>query len=142
MFKQEIFKSIAYGCRKCRGTNDIKGGAGLVVLADLLPAVRTLRPRQDDPDVLDAAGAVEFGVGGALVGGQGMEMWSGMGDGGRWRGMGWVSGWWGCGCTGRRDATGIQTQCADQGIASDFNGTACYGGVMLPQSGGRKQWGW
>ena len=34
--------------------------------------------------------------------------------------MGWVSGWWGCGCTGRRDATGIQTQCADQGIASDF----------------------
>ena len=28
-----------------------------------------LRPRQEDPDVLDAAGAVEFGVGGALVGG-------------------------------------------------------------------------
>ena len=31
---------------------------------------QALRPRQDDPDVLDAAWAVEFGVGGALVGGE------------------------------------------------------------------------
>ena len=30
-----------------------------------------LGPRQGEPDVLDGAGAVEFGVGGALVGGQG-----------------------------------------------------------------------
>ena len=69
VFKQEIFKSIAYGCRICRGTADIKGGAGQVVLAELLPAAPALRPRQDDPDVLGAAGAVELGVGGALVGG-------------------------------------------------------------------------
>ena len=69
VFKQEIFKSMAYGCRVCRGTTDIKSGAGQVVLADLLPAAPALGPRQDDPDVLDAAGAVEFGVGGALVGG-------------------------------------------------------------------------
>ena len=37
---------------------------------------QALRPREDDPDVLDAARAVEFGVGGALVGGQ----WAGEGD--------------------------------------------------------------
>ena len=52
-----------------------------------------LGPRQDDPDVLDAGGAVEFGVGDALVGGAGgavMETRSGMGEGGRWRFMGWA----------------------------------------------------
>ena len=38
VFKQEIFKSIAYGCRIYRGTTYIKSGAGQVVLADLLPA--------------------------------------------------------------------------------------------------------
>ena len=46
VFKQEIFKSIAYGCRVCRGTTDIKSGAGQVVLADLLPAAPVIRPRQ------------------------------------------------------------------------------------------------
>ena len=38
VFKEEIFESIAYGCRICRGTTIIKSGAGQVVLADLLPA--------------------------------------------------------------------------------------------------------
>ena len=69
VFKQEVFESIVYGCCICGGTNDIKSGAGQVVLADLLPAAPVIRPRQDDPDVLDGAGAVELGVGGALVGG-------------------------------------------------------------------------
>ena len=40
VLKQEIFESIAYGCLICRGRADIKGGAGQVVLADLLPADR------------------------------------------------------------------------------------------------------
>ena len=40
VFKQEIFESIAYGCRVCGGRADIKSGAGQVVLADLLPADR------------------------------------------------------------------------------------------------------
>ena len=71
VFKQEIFKSIAYGCRICRGTTDIESGAGQVVLAELLPAAPVIWPRQDYPDVLDAAGAVELGVGGALVWGGG-----------------------------------------------------------------------
>ena len=69
VFKQEIFKSIAYGCRICGGTIDIKSGAGQVVLADLLPAAGASGRVRSDPDVLDAARAVEFGVGGALVGG-------------------------------------------------------------------------
>ena len=45
VFKQEIFKSIAYGCRICRGTADIKGGAGQVVLANLLPDAPELQRR-------------------------------------------------------------------------------------------------
>ena len=67
VYRQEIFESIAYGCRICRGTTNIKSGAGQIVLADLLPAAPALRPRRDDPDVLDVGGAVELGVGGALV---------------------------------------------------------------------------
>ena len=43
---------------------------------------RALRPRQDYLDVLDAAGSVEFGVGGALVGGQGVGDGDTVGDGG------------------------------------------------------------
>ena len=46
--------------------------------------LRRFGPRQDDPDVLDAAGAVEFGVGGALVGGGGgAGDGDAVGDGGR-----------------------------------------------------------
>ena len=92
MFKQEIFESIAYGCRICRGTTNIKSGAGQIVLADLLPAAPALRPRRDDPDVLDVGGAVELGVGGALVGGGGGWGWGGgrgwgrKGGGGAWGG--------------------------------------------------------
>ena len=43
LFKQEVFKSIAYGCRICRGRAIINSGAGQVVLADLLPAAPVIR---------------------------------------------------------------------------------------------------
>ena len=43
---------------------------------------QALRPREDDPNVLDAARAVEFGVGGALVGGQGAGEGDAVRDGG------------------------------------------------------------
>ena len=43
---------------------------------------QTLRPREDDPDMLDAARPVEFGVGGALVGGQGAGEGDAVRDGG------------------------------------------------------------
>ena len=64
---------------------------------------RALRPRQDYLDVLDAAGSVEFGVGGALVGGRGwvMETRSGMGGDGEVE----VYGRWGSGLGGVRDVT-------------------------------------
>ena len=45
VYRQEIFKSIAYGCRICRGSADIKSGAGQVVLAELLPAAPAVRRR-------------------------------------------------------------------------------------------------
>ena len=52
----------------------ISGGCLRRRFSSRLPTVgqgQVLRPRQDDPDVLDGAGAVKFGVGGALVGGAG-----------------------------------------------------------------------
>lgn len=41
-----------------------------------------LRPHQDDPDVLDAAGSVKLGVGGALDWGVGGGDGDSVGDGG------------------------------------------------------------
>ena len=125
VFRQEICKPIAYDCRICRGTTDIKGGAGQVVLAELLPGAPALGPRQDDPDVLDAAGAVEFSVGGALVGGQGGWGWR--------RGRGWGierggGSWGGLRCIGamRPPVRYSRLQCS-----------ACCGKVMLSYGGAK-----
>ena len=69
---------------------------------------RVLRPRQDDPDVLDAAGAVELGVGGALGWGEWAGDGEAVGDRGREGGGG---AWGGSPVVGRRVIGRCWTEC-------------------------------
>ena len=98
VFKQEIFESIAYGCRVCGGTTNIKSGAGQVVLADLLPAAPALRRKW-------CAGS---GAGAGNGGGRGVEVY---GDGLRLGGT----------CSGSRGAPGASAHGVNQSLRTDYS---------------------
>ena len=76
------------------------------------PAAPVIRPRQHDSDMLDAAGAVELGVGGALVGGQGVEVHGGGSPGG---GVEWGAN------TVERDAPGASARFVTQSFGTYYS---------------------
>ena len=74
--------------------------------------------------MLDGGGAVELGVGGALIGGEGVGDREAVGDGGgrevEVHGRGSPGGGGGIGCTYRRDAPGVPARLVNQSVRTDY----------------------